>query len=222
MTYRYWPLRELRVQVGRLVLRPMTEADLEPLADLKPFDVEDDPALPSYPVDDLRTLRGIRVHQSYWRTLGNWRPESWNLGFVALRDDEIVGVQDLEANDFAVLRTVETASWVPTGLRGQGVGKAMRLGVLALAFDGLGAQVATTEAWHDNAASLGVSRALGYLDNGVRRHLRLGTADGADGEDGADEMVGLRMTVERWRELHPAPDVQITGLRAGLPLFGLL
>ena len=43
----------------------------------------------------------------------------------------------------------------------------MRGAVLALAFDGLGAESATTEAFVDNPASAGVSRALGYRPNGT-------------------------------------------------------
>ena len=39
--------------------------------------------------------------------------------------------------------------------------------MLAFAFDGLGARVAETEAFLDNAASNGVSRSLGYEENGL-------------------------------------------------------
>ena len=48
----------------------------------------------------------------------------------------------------------------------------MRTAVLALAFEGLDAEIALTEAWSDNEASLGVSRSLGYLPNGSVRHRR--------------------------------------------------
>jgi RimJ/RimL family protein N-acetyltransferase len=211
MPYVYWPLFDLRLHIRDLTLRSMTEADLASLAELKPFDVEQDPALPDYAVADLRTGRGIRVHQSYWRSLGTWRPGTWNLGFVVLRGDRLLGVQDLEARDFGVLKTVETSSWLRAEERGQGVGKAMRLAVLTLAFEGLGATVAETEAWHDNAASIGVSRALGYQDNGIARHARAG---------GADDMVRLRLTRERWRELHREDQARIEHLAPCLPMFG--
>ncbi len=45
---------------------------------------------------------------------------------------------------------------------------------LALAFDGLDAEFALTGAWHDNEASLGVTRSLGYVEEGRRRELRRG------------------------------------------------
>jgi RimJ/RimL family protein N-acetyltransferase len=210
VSHPYWPIFDLRLRIGMLVLRPTTEADLRPLADLKPADVEQDPALPVYPVEQ-QTTRGTAVFQEYWRSLGSWRPGSWRLGFVAHQGKEIVGTQELLARDFPVLRTVETASWMPTDHRGKGIGKAMRLAVLALAFDGLGAQYAHTEAWHDNGASLGVSRALGYLDNGAHRHAR--------GEV-ADEMVAMRLDAQRWRELHADHDVSIEGLLGCEPWFG--
>jgi RimJ/RimL family protein N-acetyltransferase len=59
------------------------------------------------------------------------------------------------------LRTVRTGSWLGLPFQGQGYGKAMRQAVLALAFDGLGAEVAETEAAVDNLRSAGVSRSVG-------------------------------------------------------------
>ncbi len=45
----------------------------------------------------------------------------------------------------------------------------MRAAVLTLAFGPLAAEYAIGSAWSDNHASLAVSRALGYVDNGARR-----------------------------------------------------
>jgi RimJ/RimL family protein N-acetyltransferase len=47
----------------------------------------------------------------------------------------------------------------------------MRAAALALAFDGLGARYALSDAFTDNAASLGVSRKLGYADDGMARQV---------------------------------------------------
>jgi len=210
--YPYWPVFDIRLRTGDLTLRPTTESDLGPLASIRDDDVETDPRLPRYPGVDAHTAGGIAVHQSYWASLGSWRPESWRLGFTVLVGATIAGIQDLEATNFAVLRTVETASWLAARWRGRGVGKAMRLAVLALAFDALGAEVAETEAWHDNAASLGVSRALGYIDNGVGRHPR---------GDGADDMPRLRMTHVIWTARHANHGVTIEGVAACRQFFGL-
>jgi RimJ/RimL family protein N-acetyltransferase len=111
-----------------------------------------------------------------------------------------------------VRRTVETASWLATAWQGRGVGKAMRLAVLALAFDGLGALAAETEAWHFNAASLGVSRSVGYADNGVTLHTH---------GDRVAEMVRMRMTRDAWTARHTGHGVTIDGLEGCRYLFGV-
>jgi ribosomal protein S18 acetylase RimI-like enzyme len=79
------------------------------------------------------------------------------------------GAQGLVARDFAVMRAVATGSWLASAYQRQGIGKEMRAAVLALAFDRLGAEIAETEAFVDNPASAGVSRALGYVPNGTGR-----------------------------------------------------
>jgi RimJ/RimL family protein N-acetyltransferase len=201
VTNPYWPVADLRLRAGEVELRPMTEADLGALADLHPPDYETDPRLASF-TDDPARRRGTALHQAYWLYLGSWRPESWRLPFTVTVGGRPVGMQDLEAADFGVRRTVQTASWLAVDQRGRGVGKAMRLAVLALGFDGLGAEVAETEAWPHNAASLGVSRALGYVDNGRTRHVH-------DGHSA--DLVRMRLTRERWR---PGDGVLIEGLDA--------
>ncbi|NUT35902.1 MAG: GNAT family N-acetyltransferase [Hamadaea sp.] len=213
MDTKAWPLFDLRLRAGDLTLRPTTEADLPALAAMQPVDVEQDPSLPAYGPVDAPLTRAARTFQFYWRSWGSWRPDAWTLGFLVERDGRIIGEQSLEARDFARIGTVETASWLLTTERGQGLGKLMRIAVLTLAFEGLGAATAETEAWHHNVASLGVSRAVGYEPNGVYRHA---TNDAG----GADDMVRMRLTAARWRALHPAPDVTIEGLTPCLPYFG--
>ncbi len=168
MTHRYWPLLDLRVTTGDLVLAPLTEADLDEVVRVLPADVEQNPSAPRFGLpDDVQ--RGVVVHQEYWRSYGTWTTDAWRFHLAVRRDGELLGLQELEGNEFPTLRTVDTSSWLVRGARGQGLGKAMRRAVLALAFDHLGAAAAITSAWHDNTASLGVSRSLGYRDNGCRR-----------------------------------------------------
>ncbi len=210
MTSSYWPLADLRLTTGDITLRPMTESDLGPLADLLPEDVEQNPIFPSYGGRDRRSARGTTLHQTYWHSLGTWRPESWNLPLTVSVGGTPVGVQTLEADEFAVRRTVDSSSWLTATARGRGIGKGMRFAVLTLAFDGLGAEVAETSAWHDNAASLGVSRSLGYVDNGVYTH-----ADRAR----VDEMRRMRLSRRAFSQQRYA-DVRIEGLSMCLPFFG--
>jgi RimJ/RimL family protein N-acetyltransferase len=88
----------------------------------------------------------------------------------------------------------------------------MRTAVLALAFDGLGAEVAETSAWADNAASIGVSRALGYEPNGTSRHVRVGGPHHPDPTASvSDDMPRLRLDANGWRS-RPRPGVEIAGL----------
>jgi len=213
MTHPYWPLFDLRLRTGDLELRPMTEADLVQLANELPDDLEQDPAATTYDVADARVRRGIVVHQGYWQHYGGWRPESWRLNFVVLHDGAVIGAQELEGNDFLTLRTVDTSSYLLSGVRGRGWGKRMRAAVLALAFGPLEAMAAITSAWHDNHASLGVSRALGYQPNGVSRMEREGL--------GADVLTHLMLPRDAWLASGLGADVEIDGFEPCRPFFGL-
>jgi RimJ/RimL family protein N-acetyltransferase len=214
MTHPYWPLFDLRLRTGDLELRPMTEADLTQLADELPSDLEQDPAATAYDVADPHVGRGIVVHQSYWKYYGTWRPEAWRLNFVVRQGDTMIGVQELEGNDFLTVRTVDTSSYLIADVRGQGLGKRMRAAVLALAFGPLEAAAAITSAWHDNHASLGVSRALGYEDNGVSRMQREGT-------ESADVLTHLMLTRAAWLASGLGDGVEIDGFEPCRPIFGL-
>jgi RimJ/RimL family protein N-acetyltransferase len=88
----------------------------------------------------------------------------------------------------------------------------MRRAVLTLAFGPLGAREAITSAWHDNEASLGVSRAIGYTDNGVSTAVR---------GDRLDTMVHLRMTAGDWEASGAGDDILIEGFEPCRPFFGL-
>lgn len=197
-----WPLHGLTLTTPDLVLRVMTEADALALAELVPDDVTWDPSVPDV---------GHRVEQTYWRHMGQWRLDDWVLPFSVLREGALVGVQALEGKDFAVRRVVDSYSWLVTGARGQGVGKQMRAAVLELAFRGLGAEYAISEAYTDNAASLGVSRALGYVANGF----------GVEKRDDGSGPVRMEHVVLGATEWQPPWPVQISGLEPCLPLLGL-
>ena len=213
VTYRYWPLFDLRLSTPSLRLRPMTEADLAPIADLLPDDVEQDPGLATYDYGDPRVGRGIVTHQGYWRAYGTWRPQAWRLSFVVCSAaGGILGVQELEGNDFPALRTVDSSSFLVAEARGRGLGKQMRAAVLALAFGPLEAEAAITSAWHDNHASLGVSRALGYRPNGESLHAHPGRVD---------VLKHMRLRRADWLASGAADQVEITGFDACWPLFGL-
>jgi RimJ/RimL family protein N-acetyltransferase len=123
---------------------------------------------------------------------------------------ELVGAQSVGASAFATMRTVATGSWLGRDHQGRGLGRRMREAVLGFAFDHLGAEVvATTSAFLDNARSLGVSRALGYRDDGVGRLAPFGVAR---------DTQRFRMTRADWAG-RPRPPLVVEGLHA--ELFGV-
>lgn len=203
---------DVRLTTAELTLRPLREADLDGLAAILPDDVEQDPGATRFDGVAESVSRGIVQFQSYWQAYGTWRVESWRLPLAVFHDGDLIGTQTLEGDDFLRLREVDSASFLVAAMRGRGFGKQMRRPVLALAFEALGAERAITSAWHDNAASLGVSRALGYAPNGESRHVH--------GER-VDRMVHLALSRADWREQGSGAGVIIEGFEPCRPLFGL-
>jgi RimJ/RimL family protein N-acetyltransferase len=140
--------------------------------------------------------------QWWWRQRAEWSAEKWSLTGAVFVDGQVVGVQDMNAEHFATLRSVHTGSWLGRAFQGQGLGKEMRQAILHLAFEGLGAQEALSGAFHDNTASLATSRSLGYVENGETRALRRGYAD---------RIVNVRMDRVMWEERR-RDDIEIVGL----------
>lgn len=208
----HWPMFGLRLGSGDVRLRPVREPDLPHLAAVQPDDAEHDPRPGVLPWQTPAEHRRRLLHQGYWRALGTWSPSSWCLDLAVEVAGAVVGVQSLEAEDFPVLRTVDSHSWLVPAVRGRGVGVAMRTAVLALAFDHLGAVAAVSSARTDNGASLGVSRHLGYRDDGVSL---------TDSPTGPAELTHLRLTAERWRASGQGREVDVEGLEPCLPWFGV-
>lgn len=124
---------------------------------------------------------------------------------------EVVGTQAIGATGFAVRRTVGSGSWLGKAHQGRGLGREMRAAVLHLAFAGLGADRAETEAWADNPRSIAVTRSHGYRDNG---HEVL--------DRGGEATVELEfvLTRDEW-EPNRRDDIEIDGLEGCLELFGV-
>lgn len=211
MTVSAWPLFGLRIRCGEVGLRVVREDDLAHLASIQPEDYEHDPRAEMLPGLDLRENRDRLVHQGYWRSLGTWSPSSWCLDMAVAYRGTMVGVQSLEAEDFPALRTVDSGSWLTRSVRGRGVGRAMRTAVLGLAFDHLGARAAVSSARRDNGASLGVSKSIGYTDNGVSLN---------DSGHGIVELRHLRLTAQDWRASGHGSLVRVDGCQPCLPWFG--
>jgi len=212
MLREYWPLVDVRIQTGDLTLRPMTEQDAVVVADTLPSDVELDPAATMYDIGDNSKQRGTVTLQHYWKCYGNWTSNTWRLNFVVEAQDQFVGVQEIEGNDFPKFRTVDSSSHLLTKYRGRGWGKQMRVAALVFAFDHLGAEAAITSAYHDNHASLAVSRSLGYEPNGLSFESR---------GKGVDVLQHMRMTKKQWELAGHSSKATVDGFEPCRALFGL-
>lgn len=210
---RHWPLYDLRLRTERLELRLPDLDLLEELIDVAVRGVHPPETMPfGIAWTDRPSPQMEReAFQHHLRRVAEWRPDSWTYGPVALLGGRVIGAQDLRGENFAASRVVSTGSWLGREFQGLGLGREMRAAVLELAFANLGALEAYSEAFSDNAASVGVSRALGYEPNGVWRRARRGRSDPA---------LGLRLTRERWGA-HRDRALVVEGLQACLELFGL-
>jgi RimJ/RimL family protein N-acetyltransferase len=208
------PLLSLRLISPRLELRLPSHDELVELAHLAeagihppetmPFRVAwtDSAGKPGF-VDEF-----LAYHEQQRET---WLPEQWVLPLAVCADGELVGSQAIEAENFAVTRTVSTGSWLGQRFQGRGYGTEMRAAVLELAFAGLSAACARSGAIEGNAASERVSTKLGCEPAG----------EGVVSPRGAPlrerEFV---LTHERWSSRRTTP-VVVQGLEPCLPLFGL-
>lgn len=212
MTHPLWPLYDLRLTTERLELRLPTEDEIALLCAIARAGI--------HPPDEMpfgvawSTKPSPRFEREYiqwhWHQRADWTPQAWSLELAVFFEGRPIGSQSLAAHEFATLRAVDTGSWLGLSHQGSGIGKEMRGAVLALAFDGLGAEVAETAAFLNNAASAGVSRALGYAANGVGRLAP---------EGAARVTQRFLMTRAAW-SARPRRAVTIAGLEACREMFG--
>jgi RimJ/RimL family protein N-acetyltransferase len=207
-----WPLYALRIRSERLVLRLPTDAEILPMIDLAKAGIHEPTEMPFGVA--WSTLPSPAFERGFlafhWQMRATWSPDDWTLNLMTEVDGVPIGSQGVGAVKYSTFGTVDTGSWLGRAYQGQGYGKEMRAAVLAFAFDGLGAKVALTEAFLDNAPSNGVSRSLGYEENGL----------GSIAPEGvARDSQRFRMTAEVWRS-RPRPRIEIEGLEACREMFG--
>jgi len=209
----HWPLFDLEVQTPRLTLRYLDDTLAGGLVAVASRGVHDPTVMPfTVPWTDLPSPQMEQeAMRFYSRTRADIRPDAWNLQFAVIVDGDVIGSCDLMASDFVTLRQFTTGSWLGREFQGLGLGKEMRMASLTLGFEGLDAEFAQTGLWHDNAPSLGVTRSLGYIEDGRRRELRRGVPD---------EMVGFRMPRAHWETIR-RDDIEIHGKPSARAFLGL-
>jgi RimJ/RimL family protein N-acetyltransferase len=102
------------------------------------------------------------------------RVDDWNINLAVIADGEVVGASGLGGVKFPTTRWFETGSWLGSPHQGRGLGTELRVATLHLGFLGFDALIAGTGAFDDNAASLAVTRKLGYVPNGLEHIDRRG------------------------------------------------
>lgn len=207
----YWPLYGLTLRTPRLELRYPSESELGQLAEIAAGGVSR-PGQRTFltPWTELSPeKRGLFVIQNHWGSKADWEGQSWVLNLGVFAEQQPVGMVSLRGKDFAILREVTTGSWLGLDFQGQGYGTEARTALLHLAFDYLGAVVARTEVFQENAASQGVSRKLGYQPDGVSRDVLDGQVIVSD---------RLRLTREHWQRGSHLP-VDVVGFDQCQHLF---
>ena len=212
VTYSYPPLN-LQVRTPRLTLAGASDELLERLVPLVRAGVTGPGPLP---FDDPMSLyednpdREWRWLRAIWRGRARVEDDWWRLYFAVIIDGEPVGMQDLIGVGFGTFGTVTTFSWLAPGRRGAGIGKEMRAAVLHLAFAGLGAREAASDAFADNIASNKVSAALGYEPNGTDWATRRGQPA---------LISRWKLSAESWAR-NRRDDIEMAGVAECRPVLG--
>lgn len=180
-----FPPFALRISCGPLELRVLRDEDLPELVELVRAGIQ----VPGLPMPFLDAWHEVPFAPGapdgfpttslrwWWTQRATFAPDEWRLALVVRRDGVLVGMQDLQANDFAQTRCVMTGSWLGRAHHGVGTGTLMRQLVVGFAFDELDADRCESGYIVGNHASAAVSRKVGYVDNGRRRivqHTRQG------------------------------------------------
>jgi RimJ/RimL family protein N-acetyltransferase len=205
-----FPAFGVRIECGPLTLRSLREADAPRVAELAAAGIHAPDARPFIMGWNREENQPLLSLQFFYKNWASFSPEAWTLMLAVERDGVMVGVQDVNAHDFEVLRVGETGSWLGLAFQGQGTGTLMRQAVLAFMFDDLGAVEMRSAAWEDNPNSHRVSEKAGYALNGYRLGLREGE------RHREDEFVVTPETLVR-----PPYDVVVEGLAPFRRAIGL-
>ncbi|MDE9364995.1 GNAT family protein [Luteipulveratus sp. YIM 133132] len=198
-----WPAAGLRIAAGDLELWWITDELLVRLAELAGRGVHTPETMPftvpwtrGTPQQVARTLIAYQ-----WGARSQFDARSMRLELAVMHRGEPVGVQAAWGDGWAVLREAETGSWLGRAHQGQGIGTRMRVLMLWLLFEGLGAAHVVSTAFADNVSSNATSRRVGYEPDGRSR---------VDRDGRAATRHRHRMSVERWEAVR-AQNAELLG-----------
>lgn len=214
MLNRYWPLFDIRIETPRLTMQIGDDNLLEQLANVAAAGIHgaDEVMFGDRWTNQEPDAAARHLLQWNWRARANWSSSRWTASFVAIHEGEVVGSAWMFAEDFALLGSFGTSSWLGLQHQGKGLGKEMRAGLLAMGFGQLNAKEARTNMLSHNAASLGVTKSFGYEFNG-RFERKVGSE--------AITGYNYRMSSEHWQsEVRDRYEISITGLDNCHEMFG--
>ncbi|HUQ58445.1 GNAT family N-acetyltransferase [Lentzea sp.] len=205
-----WPLRHLVLRTPRLELRPDDDEGLFELVEVAKAGVHDPAEMPFYVpwTDTLAEDDGRATLQHFWGLRAKFAAKDWAIPFLVRLDGRVVGVQEIAARDFGVLREVNTGSWLGLEHQRGGIGTEMRIAVLQFAFDHLGATIARSAAWLGNPASNRVSEKLGYVHDGT-----MGAAPRGE------RLEHVRLRLDAAGFVRPEWEVSVEGLAESVQLL---
>ena len=209
-----WPLFGIRVVTPRIELRYVDDELAFELAKLATRGVHDSAFMPfAVPwTDAAPEMLQANTVKFYWNCRAQTEPNHWTLPFAVIEQGVVIGSSGLNADDFPILRQFETGSWLGREYQGRGLGRELREATLHLGFVGLGATLAMTGVFEDNAPSLGVTHSLGYSLNGSGRKVRRGEAA---------THLEFELAVDNWEKQLRRTDISMQGLAPCLQFLGL-
>ncbi len=201
-----WPLMDLAVITPTVTLRYITDELGAELAWLASQGIHDPATMPfAMPWTDVASPELERnTMRFYWRSRAETTIEHWDLQLAVVVGGVAVGMCSVAADSFPSVRTAETGSWLGRRHQRRGIGREARQAALHLIFAGFDADRATTGAWHDNAASLSVTRSLPYTQTSTTVQPRRGHPD---------RMLNFAMSQGQWQGVR-RDDIELIGIEA--------
>ena len=196
-------LEETTISCNNLLLSTVSLSEISSLADVALGEIHPNDYMPFGSPWSLGTpeQRRNKLHSWYERRLQENSHEVWTWLFKVSLKGKIIGSTNLHSQNFSTSRTVSTGSWLLREWQGKGFGTTMRLCLLQLAFEHIGATRAESEAWEDNIASRRVNEKCGYRVVGKHSLLREGSLA---------TMIQYSLTVKDWRQRSAiAPQIKV-------------
>lgn len=172
-----WPPFGLRVESPRLILRQVRETDFPQYLAAATSGIKNTDRSPFISPWDENVPEDMAKNSLswLWSRRASIGPNSWYLMLAVFSKTDdggegpLIGMQDVFAENWQLMRAVSSASWLRADQQGKGLGKEQRAAMLIWAFDHFGAEYAESGAFEWNKASLRVSESLGYFQAGTKR-----------------------------------------------------